>query len=411
MKLLQDTFRIWWQKPSSVTEREKNREISYLELFYDLVYVAIVIELTHILAGNISLGVLIQYIALFSMVWWAWLNGSLYHELHGNNDVRTRIFTFIQMLSLAGMGIFTHNAFGAGYQGFAISYALFLSILTYLWWRTGVYDRDHKPFSTPYVWGFSFTTILFVISIFTIPTVSFYLWGIAIVFSLFLPFTLNRRTQLKGTTHTKSSLIEHREAALSINPSFVERLGLLTIIILGEAVISAVQGATFIETLRMSDIVHIMGFFGIIFSMWWIYFDFIARRLPVQGTINRFIWIYLHLFLTLSIGLLSVGVYNTLKYAEYLQGANKWILIAPLMLFLFTIILLIQTLDIRKELKRFYGFGTIASAVSIVLLGIIGVIDFGTTITIISAMFVIFIPVVAGFFVWIDHASTKINTQ
>jgi len=103
MKLLQDTFRIWWQKPSSVTEREKNREISYLELFYDLVYVAIVIELTHILAGNISLGVLIQYIALFSMVWWAWLNGSLYHELHGNNDVRTRIFTFIQMLSLAGM--------------------------------------------------------------------------------------------------------------------------------------------------------------------------------------------------------------------------------------------------------------------------------------------------------------------
>jgi low temperature requirement protein LtrA len=82
MKLLHDTFRIWWQKPASVSRRKENREISYLELFYDLVYVVIVIELTHVLAGHLSMEVLIQYTALFAMVWWAWLNGSLYHELH-----------------------------------------------------------------------------------------------------------------------------------------------------------------------------------------------------------------------------------------------------------------------------------------------------------------------------------------
>jgi len=50
MKLLRDTFRIWWQKPAAVADRKEEREISFLELFYDLVYVAIVIQLTHVVA-------------------------------------------------------------------------------------------------------------------------------------------------------------------------------------------------------------------------------------------------------------------------------------------------------------------------------------------------------------------------
>jgi low temperature requirement protein LtrA len=346
--------------------------------------------------------VLIQYTALFAMVWWAWLNGSLYHELHWNNDVRSRVFTFMQMIALAGMWIFIHNAFQEWYQGFAISYAFFLSILTYLWWRTGIYDRDHKPFSTPYVWWFSITTLLFLISAFTQASVSFYLWWIAITFSLFLPFILNRRTRKKSH--------EHRDATLSINPSFVERMWLLTIIIIGEAVISTVQWATYIESLQFLDFVKVMWFFGIIFSLWWIYFDFISKRNPSQWTMNGFIWMYLHLLLTLSIGLLSVWVYNTLKYSEYLLWADRWILVAPLIIFLWTIALLIQTLDIRTELRRFYRYGTIASLLCIPFLAIIGLVDMSPTLTILSLMLIIFIPVIAWFFVWIDYESNKINS-
>lgn len=399
--MLRDTFRIWWQKPTSVTERKIEREISFLELFYDLVYVAIVIQLTHIVAGHVSWESVLQYIWLFAMVRWAWINGSLYHELHGNNDIRTRVFTFAQMIALVGMGIFAHNAFWSGYQGFAISYSLFLCILTYLWWRTGVHDAAHRAVSTPYVWGFCVTTIMFIISIFTERSVSFLLWGIAIVFSLILPMILQLRV--------KNIDPKQREAAMKITPSFVERLWLLTIIILGEAVISTVGWSTHIEPIHLVHIIGVIGTLWIIISVWWIYFDFIARRLPIQETKIRFSWMYLHLFLTMSIWWLSIGILNTLEYVEVLQRADRWMLIAPLMAFLLCIIGLMKTLNIQKDMKPIYCSSTYAAIVSIVLLGFIAIGNTWKTTTILLVMLVLFIPVLAGLLTWIKRASRWID--
>jgi low temperature requirement protein LtrA len=66
-------------------------------------------------------------------IWWAWFNGSSYHDLHGNNDIRTRVFTFSQMFSVVAMAVFAHDAPGEVSVGFALSYAAFQLILTYLW--------------------------------------------------------------------------------------------------------------------------------------------------------------------------------------------------------------------------------------------------------------------------------------
>jgi len=56
-----------------------------------------------------------------------------YHELHGNNDIRTRFFTFLQMFIVVAMIVFAHNALEEGSVGFALSYAAFQLVLTYLW--------------------------------------------------------------------------------------------------------------------------------------------------------------------------------------------------------------------------------------------------------------------------------------
>ena len=137
-------------------------------------YVVLIAELAHALSGHTDLA---GYAFLFVVVWWAWLNGTLYHDLHGNNDIRTRVFTFLQMFSVASMAVFAHSALGEGSAGFALSYAAFQLILTYLWWRTGVHDPDHRPLSQPYVLAFLDTTLLFVVSVFVAAPWRFYLWG------------------------------------------------------------------------------------------------------------------------------------------------------------------------------------------------------------------------------------------
>lgn len=150
-KILHQTFRRRRQKPKNILDLEDERSVTFLELFYDLAYVAIVAQVGHGLVDDLSRVSLTKFVLLFAMMFWAWLNGTLYHELHGNNDIRSRIFTFAQMIFLVGMGVFAHAAFDGMYQRFAGSYALFLTVIGYLWWRTGVYDPLHKPLSQPYV--------------------------------------------------------------------------------------------------------------------------------------------------------------------------------------------------------------------------------------------------------------------
>jgi low temperature requirement protein LtrA len=114
-------------------DRPPERHVTFLELFYDLVYVVLIVQLAHSLSQHIDPSSIGRYLALFFVVWWAWLNGTLYHDIHGNNDIRTRVFTFMQMFTVAAMAVFAHNAIGEGSKGFALSYAAFQLILTFLW--------------------------------------------------------------------------------------------------------------------------------------------------------------------------------------------------------------------------------------------------------------------------------------
>jgi low temperature requirement protein LtrA len=128
MSLLQRTFRMWWQAPHLTSERIEHRTVSFLELFYDLVYVVLIAEVAHGLAGHVDAAGLGRFVFLFLIVWWAWLNGTIYHDLHGNDDLRTRVFTFQQMICVAAMAVFAHDALGATSVGFALAYAGFYLI-------------------------------------------------------------------------------------------------------------------------------------------------------------------------------------------------------------------------------------------------------------------------------------------
>ena len=166
MNLLKQYFRIWWQPPRSLGDQPEHRSVSFLELFYDLVYVVLIAQLAHGLAEHPDVSHLIRYFFLFIIVWWSWLNGSLYHDLHGNNDIRTRVFTFLQMICVAAMAGFAHQAIGEGSVYFAITYSCFQFILAFLWWRIGVHHPDHRQLSNPYSIAFFVTAVLFIASVF-----------------------------------------------------------------------------------------------------------------------------------------------------------------------------------------------------------------------------------------------------
>jgi len=85
----------------------KDRTVSKLELFYDLVYVAVIGAASAHLATDISIRGFVEFAIVFAMIWIAWLNGSIYVELHGREDGRRRMLLFLQMGILAVLAVFT----------------------------------------------------------------------------------------------------------------------------------------------------------------------------------------------------------------------------------------------------------------------------------------------------------------
>jgi len=217
-------FRTWWRPPRKADEPHDDRTVSFLELFYDLVYVVLVAELAHALAGHLDVKHFLQFVFLFAIVWWAWLNGTTYHEFHGNNDIRTRIFTFAQMFAVAGMAVFAHNAMGSGSAGFALFYGLFQVILCYLWWRLAAHDHEHHLENRPFVITFTVSTVLFLVSVIVPTPFRFYLWFLAVSISLLQPLIA---FFLRPTITGRESNI-----GMNFSPALIERFGLFNILVL-----------------------------------------------------------------------------------------------------------------------------------------------------------------------------------
>ncbi len=396
MGVIRRNFRRWWQPPRNIRDREAERSVTFLELFYDLVYVVLVAELAHAMAADVSLGSIGRFAFLFVIVWWAWFNGSIYHDLHGNNDVRTRIFTFLQMGCVAAMAVFAHNAMGEGAAGFALSYAAFTLILMYLWWRTGVYDPAHRPLSRPYVIGYLLASLLLVGSVFVAEPVRFYLWGIAVVVPVFLPlytFNLGRNN---------ADIQAQIDLSTTASPSLVERFGLFTIIVLGEVIVGAVQGLA--EHHHLTWEVGITAALGMVIAIgtWWVYFDFISHHLPRPGLQMVFSWLYLHLPMTMGIVGIGAAVLNVVEHAEEgLPDDVRWLLVGAIGLALVCIAFLMRTIQVPEELSEAYRRGSFVTFAAGLIILLLGNSQIGIIPLLIFIIVLMLTPVVYGIKVWV----------
>jgi low temperature requirement protein LtrA len=122
-----------WQPPRPHGEQPHERVVGPLELFYDLAVVVLVAQAAHHLAGHLTWAGFGEFAAVFSLVWIAWGNGSLHHELHGHEDARARSTFLLQILILAAMGSFIPQADGARGAAFAIAAAVLFAVLAGLW--------------------------------------------------------------------------------------------------------------------------------------------------------------------------------------------------------------------------------------------------------------------------------------
>ena len=296
---MHDAVRQLIQPPRLRTEEglEAGRRVTWMELFFDLIFVAAVAQVGTHLGDDYSPAGLLRFSLLFLLIWWAWLGHTHFSTRFDTDDVVQRALTALQIFLVAVMAI---NATGAldsrDSAGFAAAYSAMRFVLVAQSWRARPI-RKARALTTRYATGTGVAASLWLVSAVVPPPIRYWLWSLALVIDIGTPIIWTRH--LVDVPHDAAHL--------------PERYGLFSIILLGESMVAVMTGMGSQEYWSGAAASSALLGMGLVFTIWWWYFDgtqaVAERHLRTRQDAVRFhIWSYAHLPLYLGIAVAGVGV-------------------------------------------------------------------------------------------------------
>ena len=107
-----------------VPEQEDEHPVSVLELFFDLVFVLAITQVTLLLAEHLTVGGLLRGLLVLALLWWSWVGYSWLTNSIDVEDVATRVSFFVAMAAFTVVALSVPHAFGDDALSFAGAYAV-----------------------------------------------------------------------------------------------------------------------------------------------------------------------------------------------------------------------------------------------------------------------------------------------
>ena len=267
--------------------------VTYIELFFDLVFVFAITQLSTRLLHNLTLIGALETLTLFLAVWWVWIYTSWVTNWLDPERANVRLMLIAMMLGGLALSSGIPDAFGQTgllFAGAYVAMQLFRSLYM-VWASRGVNEGRKRNFLRISFW-FLLSAPLWLAGAISPPEARLLLWATAIAIEYAGPFTLFRTPVLGRSTFVDWDISGGHMA---------ERCALFIIIALGETVL--VTGATFakLPSGTPASIAFVTSFLGSA-TMWWIYFDIGAKRASTMisaadnaGFIARNAYTYLHM--------------------------------------------------------------------------------------------------------------------
>jgi low temperature requirement protein LtrA len=296
------TRRRWLRPPQlrTLDADQDERHATWLELFFDLVFVISIAEVVHTLEDYRTLADFAGTAGLFVAVWWAWVGYTVYADRFDTDDLLHRVLVLAGMLAVVAMALSIHDALHGGSARFALAFVAVRGIVLLLNARARRHAAAARPLLNLYLTAFSIGASLWLASVLVPEPARYLLWGVALVIELSAPW-----------------VGRHQIARAPIHAShLVERFGLFTLIVLGESVISVAQGAADVDWTATTLAAAVAGFL-IVAGLWWLYFDRLEEG-AVRSVLRALVWNYAHL--PLLAGLVSVAVGTEYAIREAAAG-------------------------------------------------------------------------------------------
>jgi low temperature requirement protein LtrA len=296
---------------ASLPEPETQR-VSALELFFDLVFVFAITQVTAFIAHEPDAKHLVQGLAILIAVWWAWGCYAWLGNTAASDDGLFRVTLLAAMAAMAVAAIAVPRAFGADALAFGIAYCAVRVLHIAAYAQLAKADPVLRVVVARLGRAMIPTGLLFVVAgLVPAGTARDLCWAVAIAVDL-------------GGLYVQGVEGWRVEAG-----HLAERYGLIIIIALGESIVSVGVGAQG-QPMDADLIVGVLLGMAAAAALWWAYFDVVAivaeRRFReatghARALIARDSYTYLHLPMVAGIVLFSLGVKTTIGHGgEHLHA-------------------------------------------------------------------------------------------
>jgi low temperature requirement protein LtrA len=279
---------------------EAEPRVSTLELFFDLVFVFTLTQLTSLLAGDLSVATLARVVLIFVVLYWmyaayAWLTNQV-----PPSTAARRLLLILGMAAFLVCALALPRAFDGGGVAFGVGYLLVVLV------HGGLYA---EAYGAVVLW-FAAPNIVAALSLIVAGMLdgpaAYALWAVPIVNQFVVP-------RLSVRTATR----------LQVRPAhFVERHGLLLIVALGESVVAVGIGLGDVR-LDLGLVTAVVLGLALAAGLWWTYFagdeEGAGRTLSAAATERRFrlahnAYFYAYLPMLLGVIVIAAGVKRSIGH-------------------------------------------------------------------------------------------------
>lgn len=324
------------------------KRATWIELFYDLAFVALVAQLTYLVADHHAsiadkLNIFIVGYSIF-IAWWA---TSVNRNLQATETVTDKFLIQLQMVGAFVMSLTMPAVFAGDYLGFFSALAGVRFVQVFMLFRMYKLHPETAPVTFNVVHGLLIAGVLWVISGITLDPYHYVIALMALAIDIFTPLSVGRgnTVRLLNIAHLK------------------ERLGLFLMLVMGESMI-VVALANTASALSVVEPFTVLS--GLIFMMalWWLYFEHMDTHAEVRPK-NLFLFLHAHAGIFGGIILLSVGYKFLLLYPAETRtlvfiGAGMALIASMILLMRSTLHVLCRRAGILLALHVLIGVGALA---------------------------------------------------
>lgn len=299
---------------------------TFIELFFDLVFVFAVTGVTHYAAQHLDSQGILRSVVIFWLIWWGWTQFTWALNAANTDHQGVRAITLVATGIAAVMGVAVEGAFSPGVRpalAFAVSYIALRVVGLGMFLRVVFHDERQRSAVTLFAVASILGLLAVLAGAFLEPSVRLGFWLAAVLLDLGAGWFAG-----------------NREPAAVRPAHFAERHGLIVIIALGESIIVAASGLT-IEAWRQAAVAGIA--IVITCLLWWTYFGWVKALLEQRlveldrregALLARDVFTFGHFPLVSGIIALAIGFEASLHPNDYTTAQSAAAVGVGLTLFL-----------------------------------------------------------------------------